>query len=162
MKKFGTSVAFFCVACAGLTLGVLSDPLNSKKPRPPELREIEATYVKAKNYFEVGNYEGVLEVSKKLPEKIPPRFADIYDIQKKSMTALQEYKKKLKEGTLAPTHVDRLPAALRDSYYDANIEAQKGKCRAAYDNMAPVSKYLKNRADLEIFKKCQLTRSKPL
>ncbi len=159
MKKTSAHFVTWGVAIVGLSLGFLGNPFG-KKQKPLDAQEIEALYGKTKLYFEVGNFEGALDTAKKLPPNIPPRYADIREIQKQSEEALSEYKQKLKQGTLIPTHVDRLPAALRDSYYDANIEAQRGRCRAAYDNMVPVSKYLNNRADLEIFKRCQLTQRK--
>lgn len=137
----------------------MGDPFGKKNPLPPA-QEIEANYLKSKAYFEKGNFEGALDFARKLPKEVPPRYADIRELEKQAQKALEQHKNKLKVGALSPTPVDRLPAALRDSYFDAAIEAQKGNCRGAYDAMVPVSKYLKNREDLEIFKKCRLTQNK--
>lgn len=147
------------VALGGLSLGFFSDPFGKKEAASDPV-EVERSYLKAKIYLDNGNFEGSLAVAKKLPKKLPPRYSDIREIEKQAELALHKYKQKIKEGVVTPSRVDRLPAALRDSYYDATIEAQRGHCRAAYEAMVPVSKYLKNREDLEIFRKCRLTGNK--
>ncbi|KHD89956.1 MAG: hypothetical protein OM95_00735 [Bdellovibrio sp. ArHS] len=147
------------VAFAGLSLGYIAHPFKNKVPEQDH-QEVAQFYAKAHQYFAAGNFEGALEASEKIRRPIPPRYADIEQLQRKARGALAEYQKKLKDGKLNPTHVDRLPAALRDSYFDARIEADQGRCRAAYDHMAPVSRYLNNREHLEIFKHCRLTKNK--
>jgi|GEM_PF-1848100 len=157
--KFSYQIVTFGVALTGFLMGFAGNPFG-KKPLKPDPREIEALYQKAKIYFAAGNYEGVVDTAKKLPHEMPPRYADIRQIQQQAEQAVKEYKKRLQDGSLAPSHVDRLPAALRDSYFDAKIEAQKGHCRQAYENMAPVSRYLNNREHFEIFRQCKLTKNK--
>lgn len=158
-SSFGQWGVLSVTAVIGLGLGFAKNPFKNRTPSQNP-QEVAQFYSKAHQYFEAGNFEGALEASEKIKHPVPPRYADIEELQRKARAQLNEYQKKLKEGKLNPTHVDRLPAALRDSYFDARIEAGQGRCRAAYDNMAPVSKYLKNREDLEIFKRCQLTQNK--
>ncbi|WP_374078131.1 hypothetical protein [Bdellovibrio bacteriovorus] len=158
MKK-SYQIATFFVAAVGLSIGFLGNPFGAKEHKMGP-QELDAIYQKTKIYFHAGNFEGAVDAARKLPKEIPPRYADIREVQRQSEEALKKYKKQLQEGALSPRHVDRLPAALRDSYFDAKIEAKQGRCRQAYENMAPVSRYLNNREDLEIFKRCQLTKNK--
>lgn len=151
MKK-SYQIATFFVAVIGLSIGFLGNPFGAKEQKMGP-QELDSIYQKTKIYFHAGNFEGAVDAAKKLPKKIPPRYADIREVQRQSEEALKRYKEH-------PRHVDRLPAALRDSYFDAKIEAKQGRCRQAYENMAPVSRYLNNREDLEIFKRCQLTKNK--
>ncbi|WP_347357030.1 hypothetical protein [Bdellovibrio sp.] len=151
-------VAMFAVALSGLTLGVLANPFGSSKKKIDPL-EVETRIERAESYFHAGNYEGALEASRKIPPHVP-RYADIRELRRKSEEALREYKRKIEVGEAEPRTVDRLPAALRDSYFDAKLEFSRGQCQEAYASMTPVAKYLKNQQDVEIFKACLLTQRK--
>nr|BFD62033.1 hypothetical protein BdHM001_07140 [Bdellovibrio sp. HM001]BFD65875.1 hypothetical protein HAGR004_08970 [Bdellovibrio sp. HAGR004] len=150
--------AMYAVALSGLSLGILANPFGSsnKKIDP---NEIATRIERAETYFQAGNYEGALEASKRIPPHVP-RYADIRELRRKSEEALREYKRKIEAGEVEPRTVDRLPAALRDSYFDAKLEFSRGQCQEAYTSMAPVAKYLKNQQDVEIFKACLLTQRK--
>ncbi|UOF02951.1 hypothetical protein [Bdellovibrio reynosensis] len=149
----------YSVALSGLLIGYLGNPFGKKEPLPTS-QEFEQLYMKSKTYFEVGNFEGVVDLSRKIPKDLPPKYSDIREFERRSKQELEKYKKQLKEGKSFSQEIDRLPAALRDSYFDAQISAQSGRCREAYDHMSPVSRYLGNREDLKIFRKCRLTEKK--
>lgn len=152
------TVLTYLVALGGLTLGLVANPFGNSKPTMPP-GEVEDLYGKARAYHEAGNYEGAIEVSRQIPKDVP-RYADIHDLKRRSEKALEDYKRRLKNGEARPSTPDRLPAALRDSYYDAKLEFSRGQCREAYAAMAPVAKYLNNQQDMEIFKACLLTQRK--
>lgn len=149
----------FVVALSGLSLGLIANPFGSSKKVKVDPAEIEALYQKSQIYFEAGNFEGALDISKKIPKHVP-KYSEIRELRRKSEEALREYKRKLKSGEVEPKTVDRLPAALRDSYFDAKLELGRGQCQEAYAAMNPVAKYLNNKQDLEILKACLLTQRK--
>lgn len=152
------NIAMYAVALTGLTLGLIANPFGSKKHKM-DPAEIEALHEKAKVYFEAGNYEGALDTSRKIPSHVP-KYSDIRELRRKSENALREHKRKIENGEAEPRTVDRLPAALRDSYFDAKLEFSRGQCKEAFAAMSPVAKYLNNKQDDEIFKACLLTQRK--
>ncbi len=152
------TILTYLVGLGGLTLGLVANPFGPQKAKM-DPAQVESLYGKARAYHEAGNYEGALEVSRQIP-KGAPRSSDILHLKQSSEQALDEYKRRVKKGEVQPRVPDRLPAALRDSYYDAKLEFNRGQCREAYAAMAPVAKYLKNQQDVEIFKACVLTQRK--
>lgn len=152
------NLAVYFVALTGLSLGLIANPFGSRKTQIPPA-EVEALSEKAQGYFEAGNYEGAIETSRKIPSHVP-KYSDIRELRRKSEKALREYKRKIESGEVAPRSVDRLPAALRDSYFDARLQFSRGQCKEAFEAMNPVAKYLKNNQDDEIFKACLLTQRK--
>lgn len=153
-------ISIYLVALSGFALGVFANPFSPNR-EVMAADEAEALHLKARTYFEIGNYEGALAISEKIPRKVP-RYSDIRELRRKSESALREYRKKIESGEVVPRSVDRLPAALRDSYFDAHLEFSRGQCRQAYLSMGPVAKYLKNKQDEQIFKACLLTQRKSI
>ncbi|MBO9668787.1 MAG: hypothetical protein J7501_18455 [Bdellovibrio sp.] len=135
----------FLAAVIGLLVGVCT-PWEVADPKEPtqELKQ------KMRDYYRVGNYQGLLDISKHIPKNVP-RYKDIDELRRVAENNIQYYKNKK-----LPT--DRMPAAVRDSYYDAFLAMDRGECFDAYQNMIVVRKYTQRALDEAIYSLCKSRR----
>jgi hypothetical protein len=135
----------FLTALFGLLIGVCA-PWDASDHQEPS-HELQQ---KMRDYYRVGNYQGLLDISKHIPKNVP-RYKDINELRRVAENNIQYYK-----GKKLPT--DRMPAAVRDSYYDAFLALDRGECFDAYQNMIVVRKYTERALDEAIYSLCKSRR----
>lgn len=124
-------------------LGYRSNPFKITPAR--DLEKVQGQYLKMQEYYYNGNYEGALALGKEI-NRLVPHYADV-DQQLKMIHAATETRRR-------PSPADRLPAALRDSYYDAKIAFHKGQCEEVKANLRPLGRYEKSFDDEKIYQDC--------
>lgn len=140
---------YFTAAVLAFCVGYEANPFGQREVKV-DVQQIEKLYQKTLLYQSVGNLEGAEDLAQQI-HKQHPGYKNVEGL-------LFHFQREKEVISVEKSQVQRLPAALRDSWYDANIAFKEGKCREAYENMRPVSRYLKNKDDLMIFKSCRLTQ----
>lgn len=128
MRFWQVATALIC-----LLVGYKTDPFHTRQAfRKPSAVQITQSIAKIESYIEVGNLEGARALLKSL-KKVDPQ---------NQAVGILEGRLKEARPVKAPQGIDRLPASLRDRYYDSFILAKKGHCQPAHQAFVPIEKYL--------------------
>lgn len=142
MKKLSPHLAPL-IAVLGLAIGLYGTPAGSKRNQLSKA-ELTERHNRAQEYLKVGNFEGVIDLTKKVPK----------DSHHQDLWTLREYAEAY-QILKKPGLPERLPASIRDSYYDSFIALKKGDCAEAYQNMVHVRKYTGRPLDESIYSLCK-------
>lgn len=134
MKSWQVITALIC-----FIVGFKSDPFRSKQAfKGPNAGEITLKITKIESYLEVGNKEGAVALLKSLKKADPHN----------QVIPILEERVQKSRPRLPASEVQRLPASLRDRFYDSMIDARKGRCVEAKAGLKPIERYLKDSKDL--------------
>ncbi len=150
------STGFFLILAAliAFSVGYRENPFRAAQKSSS--RQIKNKYQKLTAYYDNGNYEGALALAKEI-KKVAPHYQELEKFSSLSAEALIDQKNQ--QAAFRPFPA-RLPASLRDSFYDAKIAFQQGHCEEVLENLKPIERYQKNFKALKVYENCKAKNSK--